>query len=543
MIAVRHSAVRRRRAASVVQMPADSLDTAWWHDAVVYEIYIRSFADSDGDGLGDLEGIRTHLDHLVRLGVDALWITPFYPSPMADHGYDVANYCDVDPRFGDLAAFDRLLAEAHDRDLRVIVDLVPNHTSSQHPWFREAVAEPSSPMRARYIFRDGRDAGMSPPNNWTSVFGGPAWTRDEASGQWYLHLFDAGQPDLDWRNPEVHEEWRRILRFWLDRGVDGFRIDVAHALYKSASLADEKRVASPESAHELGEVGRQDVWDQPEVIEVFREWRRITDSYDGDRMMVGEVFLMDVDRVKRYVGDDRLHQAFNFTVFRTRWGAPRLRATVEKALDAFDPPTWVLSNHDLTRHVTRYGGGELGRRRGLAVTAALLALPGSPYLYQGEELGLEETDVPPDRRTDPTWFRTEGKVVGRDGCRTPIPWTVAGPGHGFTTGEPWLPFGRDASTQAVDARPAVLTAYRTMLATRRSLRGSLGRGVTWLDVPDDVMAFRREGGLVCVLNTASEPVELAVAGQLLLATADGAVVTNGTVTVPAASTVWLRETT
>jgi alpha-glucosidase len=513
----------------------------WWHDAVVYEIYIRSFADSDGDGVGDLEGIRTHLDHVVDLGADALWITPFYPSPMADHGYDVADYRDIEPAFGDLAAFDRLLAEAHAKGLRLIIDLVPNHTSSAHAWFREALADPASPKRAYYVFRDGRDGGQSPPNNWTSVFGGPAWTRDPASGQWYLHLFDSGQPDLDWRNPAVHEEWRQILRFWLDRGVDGFRIDVAHGLYKSATLEDEDAVASPETAQELGEVDRPKVWDQPEVVEVFREWRRITDSYDGDRMLVGEVFLLDVDRVKRYVGPDRLHQAFNFTVFRTPWGAKELRATVEKALAAFDPPTWVLSNHDLTRHVTRYGGGELGRRRGLAVTAALLALPGSPYLYQGEELGLEESQVPPERRTDPTWFRTGGRVVGRDGCRTPIPWSAEGPGHGFTTAEPWLPFGADAAAQAVDTDPEVLRSYRELLRVRRALQPSLGGTVTWLDGADDVLAFRRGGGLLCVLNTATEAVEVPAAGELLLATAPGAYVDDGAVVVPAASTVWLRE--
>jgi len=512
------------------------MSSEWWRDAVVYEIYIRSFADSDGDGVGDLEGIRCHLDHLLDLGVDAVWITPFYPSPMADHGYDVADYTDVEPTFGDLAAFDRLLAEAHARGLRVIVDLVPNHTSSQHAWFRAAVADPASPMRARYVFRDGRDGGQSPPNNWVSVFGGPAWTRDDASGQWYLHLFDRGQPDLDWCNPEVHDEWRGILRFWLDRGVDGFRIDVAHALYKSPSLDDE---VPSDRFEDL--IDRPQVWDQPEVLDVYRDWRRITDSYDGERMMVGEVFLLDVERVRRYVDTDLLHQAFNFSIFLLPWGAATLRPAVEGALDAFETPTWVLSNHDLTRHVTRFGGGDLGRRRGLAVTAALLALPGSPYVYQGEELGLEESEVPPDRRTDPTWFRSGGASIGRDGCRTPIPWTAAGPGHGFTTGEPWLPFGRDAATQAVDANPSVLVAYRSMLAVRRRMRGMLGRGITWLDTGDEVMAFRREGGLVCVLNTADAAVEVAVAGDIVLATADGASVTGSTLTVPAASTVWLVE--
>ena len=511
------------------------MSSPWWRDAVVYEIYIRSFADSNGDGVGDLEGIRTHLDHLVDLGVDAVWITPFYPSPMADHGYDVADYEDIEPTFGDLAAFDRLLAEAHDRSLRVIIDLVPNHTSSEHSWFRAAVADPTSPMRSRYLFRDGRDGGQAPPNNWESVFGGPAWTRDEASGQWFLHMFDAGQPDLDWHNPDVHEEWRQILRFWLDRGVDGFRIDVAHALYKSPGLADEQPSDRLEDT-----IDRPQVWDQPQVVDVYRDWRRITDAYDGDRMLVGEVFLLDVEKVRRYVGDDRLQQAFNFSIFRVPWDATKLREAVVAALDAFETPTWVLSNHDLTRHVTRYGGGDLGRRRGLAVTAALLALPGSSYLYQGEELGLEESDVPPDRRTDPAWFRAGGTVPGRDGCRTPIPWTAAGRGHGFTTGEPWLPFGADAAAQAVNAEPPVLQAYRSMLAIRRSLRDGLGRGVTWLESSDDVLAFKREGGLVCVLNTASEPVEVPVAGELLLATADGAAVAAGAVTVPPAATVWLR---
>ncbi|GAC1441476.1 MAG: glycoside hydrolase family 13 protein [Mycobacteriales bacterium] len=512
------------------------MSSPWWRDAVVYEIYIRSFADSDGDGVGDLEGIRQHLNHLVALGVDAVWITPFYPSPMADHGYDVADYTDIEPTFGDLTGFDRLLAEAHARDLRVIVDLVPNHTSSEHAWFRDAVADPSSPMRGRYIFRDGRVAGQEPPNNWVSVFGGPAWTRDEASGQWYLHLFDSGQPDLDWRHPEVHEEWRRILRFWLDRGVDGFRIDVAHALYKTESLADETRSDRFEDR-----IDRPQVWDQPEVLDVYRDWRRITDSYDGDRLMVGEVFLLDVDRVRRYVGEDLLQQAFNFSIFLLPWGAAALRPAVEKALRSFPTPTWVLSNHDLTRHVTRYGGGDLGRRRGLAVTAALLALPGSPYLYQGEELGLDESDVPPDRRTDPSWFRSGGTSIGRDGCRTPMPWTAAEAGHGFTTGQAWLPFGADAAAQAVDTRPAVLQAYSAMLATRRSLRGLLGDGVEWLDSADDVMAFRRAGGLVCVLNTADEDIALAVTGELVLATADGASVSDNAVVVPAASTVWLVD--
>jgi alpha-glucosidase len=516
-------------------------DAQWWRDAVVYEVYIRSFADSDGDGIGDLEGIRQHLPHLVELGVDALWITPFYPSPMADHGYDVADHCDVDQTFGDLADFDRLLADAHEAGLRVIVDIVPNHTSSAHPWFVEALADPASPMRDRYLFRDGRGpGGDAPPNNWQSVFGGPAWTRESPDGQWYLHLFDPGQPDLDWHHPAVHAELLRVLRCWLDRGVDGFRIDVAHALYKHPTLEDAPAVEADPGLLEA----TSHIWDREEVLAVYEQWRRLVDGYDGDRMLVGEVFLYDVARIARYVSAARLHQAFNFTVMRTGWGAAALRATVEAALEHFHPGTWVLSNHDLVRHVTRYGGGALGRRRGLAVSALLFGLPGSPYLYQGEELGLDEADVPAHLREDPQFLRSGGAHPGRDGCRTPLPWTAGEPGLGFTTGTPWLPFGADAAALAADTQSAdpasTLSAYRRLLACRRRLLPSLPDTVTLLDTDPDVLAYRR-GALVVVLNSAAEPVQVAVDGahELLETTADGARVDGGVVTVPAAATVWL----
>jgi len=511
----------------------------WWRDAVVYEVYVRSFADSDGDGLGDLEGIRTRLPYLRALGVDAVWITPFYPSPQHDHGYDVADYCDVDPRFGDLAGFDRLLADAHEAGLRVIVDVVPNHTSSEHAWFREAIADPSSPMRDRYWFRQSTTDG--PPNNWRSVFGGPAWTQ-VPDGSWYLHMFDATQPDLDWGNREVHEEFLRILRFWLDRGVDGFRIDVAHALYKRPDLADDPRAGAAAGMHEED---HRHIWDRDEVLEVYAEWRALLDTYPGDRMMVGEVFLYDVPRVARYVQGERLHQAFNFTVFKAPWGAAELEAVLDVALEHFDPATWVLSNHDLTRHVTRYGGGDLGRRRGLAVTALLLALPGSPYLYQGEELGLEETDVPPEQRQDPAWTRSGGTERGRDGCRTPIPWSAEPPGHGWTTGTPWLPFGPEAVTHAVDVQErdpgSVLSTYKRLLRRRAELLPTLGARLTWGASSDDVLVAQR-GGLTAVLNTASEAVEVPLGGavELLECTAPGASLADGAVTVPAAATAWLR---
>ena len=513
---------------------------AWWREAVVYEVYVRSFADSDGDGLGDLAGLRGKLPYLRDLGVDAVWITPFYPSPMADHGYDVADHCGVDPRFGDLPAFDALLQDAHDLGLKVIVDVVPNHTSSAHPWFQEALADPGSPARTRYWFRDG--VGDGPPNNWQSVFGGPAWTRDDASGQWYLHMFDTAQPDLDWANREVHEEFLRILAFWLDRGVDGFRIDVAHSLYVRADLADDPTVGEEVGMHDDD---HRHIWDQEEVHAVYQEWRQLLDTYPGDRMLVGEVFLFDVPRVARYVGADRLHQAFNFTVFKATWDAASLRRVIVDALEGFDPGTWVLSNHDLTRHVTRYGGGDLGRRRGLAVSAFLLALPGSPYLYQGEELGLDETDVPDHLREDPVFLRTGGRLAGRDGCRTPVPWQAEGPGHGFTTGRPWLPFGPEAPTHAVDVQDgdpgSVLNGYRRLLARRSSVLRDLPDAVEWLPAADDVLAVRR-GPLVAVLNTATEPVEveLPAVAELLVATADGAGLDRAVVTVPAAATVWVQ---
>jgi alpha-glucosidase len=513
---------------------------SWWRDAVVYEVYIRSFADSDGDGVGDLEGIRGRLPYLADLGVDALWITPFYRSPMADHGYDVADHCAVDPIFGDLAGVDRLIADAHDLGLRVIVDVVPNHTSSAHPWFREALGDPDSPMRERYWFRDGR--GDDPPNEWQSVFGGPAWTRDEATGQWYLHLFDSSQPDLDWGNRDVHDAFLDILRFWLDRDVDGFRIDVAHSLYKREDLADDPSGVATGGLHDDRHAH---IWDRDEVLAVYQEWRTLLDTYPGDRMMVGEVFLYDVPRVARYVGDDKLHQAFNFTVFRAAWDPEELRAVVEAALVHFHPATWVLSNHDLTRHVTRYGGGEVGRRRGLAVTAFLLALPGSTYLYQGEELGLEESDVPDDLRQDPVFLRTGGRQAGRDGCRTPMPWTADGPAHGFTTGAPWLPMPPESPTHAVEVQRAdpssILETYRRFLSRRRELRASLGDDLRWLPAPQEVLAVER-ASLVALLNTSAEPADLTVPGaaELLESSAGGARLTGDRVTVPPASTIWLR---
>jgi alpha-glucosidase len=486
----------------------------WWRSAVIYQVYVRSFADSDGDGMGDLRGIRSRLDYLRDLGVDALWLNPFYPSPQKDAGYDVADYRDVDPRFGTLADFDGLLTDAHEQGLRVIIDLVPNHTSSEHPWFKAAIAAGrGSPERARYIFRDGRGAhGTEEPNNWQSTFGGPAWTRIPAAHgedeQWYLHLFAPEQPDLDWTNPEVRAEFESILRFWFDRGVDGFRIDVAHGLAKDHGMPD---LATRFSTSGPALEGHPH-WDQDEVHDVYRAWRRVSDTYPGDRTFVAEAWVHTPERLARYVRPDELHTAFNFNFLLAPWDARALRTAIDQSLGALHnvgaPVTWVLSNHDVTRHVTRYGGGALGLRRARAALLLMLALPGGAYVYQGEELGLPEvTDLPDAVRQDPTFFRTAGAELGRDGCRVPLPWSGESPPFGFgpAGSKPWLPQPADWARLSVERQQAdphsMLSLYRRALHTRRSL-AALGDGtLTWLEAGGDVLAFQRnDTDFVCIVN-------------------------------------------
>ncbi len=495
----------------------------WWRGAVVYQVYVRSFADSDGDGLGDLPGITAHLPYLRDLGVDAVWLTPFYPSPQHDAGYDVSDYRDVDPRFGRLTDAEALLRGARELGLKVIIDLVPNHTSSDHEWFRLALERgPGSPERARYLFREGRGRrGERPPNNWQSVFGGPAWTR-VADGEWYLHLFDTSQPDLDWRNPEVAAMFEDVLRFWLDRGVDGFRVDVAHGLLKEASLRDqrgESRHPGPgRAAAERGllEPPEHDdpMWDQPEVHDVYRAWHRVLASYDGDRMAVAEAWAPTAEAMARYVRPDELQQTFNFAWLLAPWSAAAFADVVQETLEAFSAthaaPTWVLSNHDAARHPTRYGGGAVGLARARAATLTMLALPGSAYLYQGEELGLEQVDVPPEQRQDPLWLRT-GRV-GRDGCRVPIPWRGTRPPYGFSPAgtHTWLEMPDDWAGLTVAAQrkdPGSTWAfYRDALRARRGLHG----------LPDHVVVSRRRstvlelrrGPLTVVCNCGHRPVRL-----------------------------------
>ncbi|WP_425428123.1 glycoside hydrolase family 13 protein [Allonocardiopsis opalescens] len=517
-------------------------ERAWWRDAVAYQIYPRSFADSDGDGVGDLTGIRRRLGHVAGLGVDAIWLTPFYRSPMADHGYDVADYRDVDPVFGTLADVDGLIADAHRLGLRVIVDIVPNHTSSEHPWFRAALAAgPQSPERERYLFRRGRGDG-SPPNNWQSRFGGPAWTRVE-DDWWYLHLFAPEQPDLNWRHPEVAEEFRSVLRFWLDRGVDGFRIDVAHGLFKSEDLRD----VGPGEGHHMS---NGPIWSRPEVHAVYRDWRRLLDGYSGERMAVGEVWVDDPVDLARYIRPDELHQAFNFAWLTAPWSAESFHRVITESLAATAPvgatTTWVLSNHDVVRHVTRYGGGETGVRRARAALLAMLALPGAVYLYQGEELGLPEVlDLPDEVLQDPKWERSGRTQRGRDGCRVPIPWTGERPPFGFTRAEatPWLPPPADWSgltVAAQDADPAsTLNLYRRALRIRKA-EPSLGDGsLSWVDLGPGVLAFAREPGLLAVLNCGTEPVALPPHREVVLSSAEPDAAAPGR--LPPDTAVWLRR--
>lgn len=540
----RRDGVRTARAAA----RESAREPVWWRDAVFYQVYPRSFADSDGDGVGDLPGIVERLPHLRDLGVDAVWLSPFYPSPMADAGYDVADPRGVDPLFGTLADFDRLVDRAHALGLRVVIDIVPNHTSHEHAWFRAALASPpGSCERSRYLFRDGRGPdGGEPPNDWTSQFGGPAWTRireaDGSPGQWYLHLYAPEQPDLNWRNLEVRSEYLSILRHWLDRGVDGFRIDVAHGLLKAVGLPDAGTVPQ-------GWEGRMHhrlpYWDQPEVHDVYRGWRRVLDEYDGERIAVAEAWVPNPDRLAAYTRPDELHQAFNFPYLMAGWDAERIRRVVEASLDSARkvgaPPTWVLANHDVPRAPTRLGGLD----RALAALLFELALPGSVYLYQGEELGLEEVvDLPDDLRQDPVFLRSGGSLRGRDGCRVPLPWSDDGASLGFSpSGLSWLP--QPAGWRALTVETQVndpastLSMYRRALRLRREHPALGGDGVlTWLRSPPGTLAFERNPGFVCFANMTDGPVTLPPIGALLESSGPVDTASDGGHALPAHTTAW-----
>ncbi|MFD7291184.1 glycoside hydrolase family 13 protein [Streptomyces sp. NPDC059863] len=535
----------------------------WWRDAVIYQVYPRSFADGNGDGMGDLDGVRRRLPYLRDLGVDAVWLSPFYASPQADAGYDVADYRAIDPMFGTLLDADALIRDAHELDLRVIVDLVPNHSSDAHEWFKRALREgPGSALRERYHFRPGKGAhGELPPNDWESIFGGPAWTRttdpDGTPGDWYLHLFAPEQPDFNWDHPAVADEFRSILRFWLDMGVDGFRVDVAHGLVKAEGLpdiGDTGQLRLLDSAD-----GGTPFFDQDGVHEIYRQWRRILDEYPGERIAVAEAWTPTVERTANYVRPDELHQAFNFQYLSTSWVGAALREVIDVSLAAMRPvgapATWVLSNHDVTRHATRFasppggatqtreaGDRTLGLRRARAATLLMLALPGSAYVYQGEELGLPDvTDLPDEARQDPSYFRADGQDGFRDGCRVPIPWTREGSSYGFGGGGSWLPQPEGWGALSVEAQTgdpsSTLELYRAALAARKEHPGlGAGDSVEWLDAPEGVLAFARPG-FVCTVNTTDTAVRIPAHGRVLVAS--GPVSVDGTeAELPADTTVW-----
>ena len=540
-------------------------EESWWRQAAVYQIYPRSFADSNGDGMGDLPGITSRIPYLKQLGVDAVWLSPFYPSALADGGYDVDDYRDVDPRLGTLDDFAEMAAALHAAGLRLIVDVVPNHTSDRHEWFKEALASPKgSAARERYIFRDGTGPdGAEAPADWESIFGGPAWTRT-ADGQWYLHSFASEQPDLNWHNPEVRADFLETLRFWSDRGVDGFRIDVAHGLAKDLgdtlpSLAELEALAKDDGNHPL--------WDRDEVHEIYAEWRTVFNSYTPARTAVAEAWVAASRRAK-YASAEGLGQAFNFDLLEADFDAAQFKDIITfnlaLATESGSSTTWVFSNHDVVRHATRYGlparngnatkqgadwllsGGtapvldaELGLRRARAATLLELALPGSAYLYQGEELGLHEVvGIPAEQRQDPAFFRNPGIDIGRDGCRVPLPWSRGGSSHGFGTGGSHLPqpdWFADSSVEAEDgAAGSTLELYRDALALRASLQS--GEELEWIDGSRaDMLAFRRPNGWTSVTNFGTEPAELP-AGEVLIASAplEGGL-------LPGATTVWLRS--
>jgi alpha-glucosidase len=549
-----------------------SQNSEWWRSAVIYQVYPRSFADSNGDGIGDLPGITSRLDSLASLGIDAVWLSPFMRSPQKDAGYDVSDYLDVDPIFGTLADFDAMVARAHELGLRVLIDLVPNHTSDQHRWFKDALAAaPGSAERDFYHFKAGRgDQGELPPNNWLSLFGGPAWTRttnpDGSLGDWYLHLFDSSQPDLNWANPRVQEAFEDILRFWLDRGVDGFRVDQPHAMAKAAGLPDHPDIERAGAGFIEGEASPP-MWFQEEVHPIFRRWRTILDSYPGERAMCGEAYVLPLSFMAKWVRHDEFNQTFNFRFLNSNWDAQNLFANINESFEAFDgvgaPSTWVLNNHDVIRHASRFGGlkikptdsdgvgpgdpqpdRELGLRRARGATLFMLALPGSSYLYQGEELGLpEHTTLAPEFRQDPTFYRTGGKRVGRDGCRVPLPWEAgAGGANGFnTTGKSWLPQPEIYADYSRDRQDGVegstLELYKHALKLRKQLH--LGEGsFEWAPefVSEDSLGFVN-GEILVIHNFGHSPIALP-AGEIIASSIEG--MTPGHALV-ADQTVWLKR--
>ncbi|MGG5170903.1 glycoside hydrolase family 13 protein [Pseudarthrobacter sp. J1738] len=556
----------------------------WWRQASVYQIYPRSFADSNADGIGNIKGITSRVPYLKELGIDAVWLSPFYPSALADGGYDVDNYRDVDSKLGTLADFDEMAAALHEAGIKLIVDIVPNHSSNRHEWFQEALASPkNSAARDRYIFRDGLGPhGDVPPADWDSVFGGPAWERivepDGTPGQWYMHIFAKEQPDFNWDNPEVREDFLKTLRFWSDRGVDGFRIDVAHALVKDLSepLPSKAQLEAKSHGADGFVDGTHPFWDRDDVHEIYTEWRKLFNEYNPPRTAVAEAWV-HTDRRARYASPEGLGQAFNFDLLQANFDANEFKEIISKNLADAQASgassTWVFSNHDVVRHATRYGlaesagsepsgseteimsgqvgkrwlldGGlredvnaELGLRRARAGSLLMLALPGSAYLYQGEELSLQEvgSEIPDSARQDPAFFRNKGVDVGRDGCRVPLPWTSTGSSFGFGDGGSHLPqphWFADYSVQSQDGvEGSTLELYRKALKLRSQLQSE--EKLEWLPSSSpDVLHFTRPNGWQCVTNFGTAPVALPE-GDIAVSSAP---VTKGQ--LPANTTVWL----
>ncbi len=542
----------------------------WWRSSVIYQIYPRSFRDLRGDGVGDLPGITAEIPALAELAIDAIWLSPFYRSPQKDAGYDVSDYCSVDPIFGTLDDFDALVAKAGEHGIKVIVDLVPNHCSDQHPLFQAALkAGPGSPERDMFIFRDGTgENGEIPPNNWQSHFGGSAWTRtvnpDGTPGQWYLHLFDTSQPDFNWDNPAVLEEFERILRFWLDRGVGGFRVDVAHALIKKSGLPDWGGKADGASSEGFPGYDAP-MFGQAAIHDIFRSWRKLLDEYDGDRVLCAEANVDPLDRLTDWVRSDEMQQAFNFAYLTHPWNPEKLREIIDSSLRAFDkvgaPTTWVLSNHDVVRHVSRFGleantlrsgdgigprdvqpNYQLGAARARAATMLMLALPGGVYLYQGEELGLPDHTLMPDEfRQDPTYHRTAGVRVGRDGSRVPLPWRVNEPSFGFSsTGKTWLPqpgyWGRHSRDLQRRDEFSSLNMYRKALELRRQLGLGAGTLAWWPEHDAEGLVAFVNGDVLVAMNMGEHPVQLP---ELPVLATSSASAMEGTKIRPN-STVWLK---
>ncbi|MFM1778883.1 MAG: hypothetical protein RIS51_28 [Actinomycetota bacterium] len=539
----------------------------WWRSGVIYQIYPKSFSDFNGDGVGDLKGITSRLEKIKELGVDAIWLSPFYCSPQKDGGYDVSNYLDVDPLFGSLEDFDELVEKAHSLNLKIMIDLVPNHTSSEHEWFKRALAaSPNSPERNFYHFKEGKGlSGELPPNNWQSLFGGSAWTRttgdDGKPGQWYLHLFDSSQPDLNWANPEVQEAFEEILRFWLDRGVDGFRVDQPHAMVKAQGLPDHPYVEEAGAGFIEGRE-HPPMWFQAEVHDIFRSWRKILESYPGERAMCGEAYVLPLSLMALWVRPDEFHQTFNFRFLDANWTKNSVAAVINESFDAFDsvgaPSTWVLNNHDVIRHASRFGGdygratasdgigpnspqpnAELGLRKAKGATLFMLGLPGSAYLYQGEELGLpEHTTLDPKHRQDPTFHRTKGVRVGRDGCRIPLPWDNSNSVNGFSPSEKsWLPQPDSFAVLARENQEAdpysTLALYKNALALRKQF--GLGEGsFDWVESEGDLLSYRNRNVLV-IHNFSDEEGEIPTGYEILLCSGPEKV-------LGANQTIWLTPT-